>query len=387
MSDNGPAFASAAYNRSLRLLLFLCFATFLWPASVISASDPKEAVIAYVFVKDRILQPDEIAATKLTRVNYAFANIQDGEVVEGFAHDAENFAVLTGLKKANAALRILVSVGGWTWSGGFSEMAMSIESRKRFIDSSLRFIEKYALDGLDIDWEYPGLVGMDNPFRVEDRENYTSLLREMRLRFDQEEARFGRKLLISVATGASEEFLAHTQMDQVARYVDSVNLMSYDYVEPSSSPLTGHHAPLFANPAGPTGISADDSVKAYLAAGVPAEKLVLGVPFYGHAWSDVPDTAHGLFQSGKPARLDASYRNITSSFLNGGYVRYWDEAASAPYLYNQLTHTFVSYDDVESITLKAEYVSKHGLGGIMFWEYHGDANNALLDAIHAGFRK
>ncbi len=342
-----------------------------------------EAIIAYVFVKDRVLQPAEIAAGKLTRINYAFANIADGEIVEGFSHDAENFAVLTGLKTANPRLKVLVSVGGWTWSGAFSAMAQTAAGRRKFIDSTARFVRKYNLDGIDVDWEYPGLPGIGNPFRPEDRENYTALLRELRIRFDAEQKTLHRRLLTSVAAGASADFLAHTDMRAVAREVDTINLMSYDYYEPSSSAITGHHAPLFPNPADPNGVSADTSVKAFLAAGVPARKLVLGVPFYGHAWSDVGSAAHGLFQPGKPAGLDASYRNIVATLLNAGYVRYWDPIAAAPYLYSAATRTFVSYEDVESVTRKSHYALQQHLGGVMFWEYHSDSDQALLNAIYA----
>ncbi len=147
----------------------------LFPAEL---PKPKDEVIAYLFVKDRVIQPGEIAASKLTRVNYAFANLQNGRVVEGFAHDAENFAALNALKQVNPELQLLVSVGGWTWSGNFSDMALTMESRKAFIESAVQFIKRYNLDGLDIDWEFPGMIGDNNRFRAEDKQNYTSLLKE-----------------------------------------------------------------------------------------------------------------------------------------------------------------------------------------------------------------
>jgi chitinase len=343
-------------------------------------------VIAYVFVMDRALQAGEIAAEKLTRINYAFANLKNGEMVEGFQHDADNFATLNSLKSRNRHLQVLVSVGGWTWSGGFSDMARTVETRRKFIASAVAFLDKYRLDGIDIDWEYPGLPGIGNPFRAEDRENYTALLKELRQQLDVEEKVWKRPLITSVAAGASAEFLDHTQMGIVARYVNTVNLMSYDYYEPSSSTITGHHAPLFTNPADPKAISADASLRAFLAAGVPAQKLVLGVPFYGHAWSGVGPASNGLFQPGKPANIPANYNQIVK-LLKAGYLRYWDKTSSAPYLYNPVTRTFISYEDPESVRLKARYVLQHKLGGIMFWDYHGDSDGALLNAIHAAFEE
>ncbi|WP_433982858.1 glycosyl hydrolase family 18 protein [Tunturiibacter empetritectus] len=126
----------------------------------------------------------------MTRINYAFADLQNGKIVEGFAHDAENFAALNALKHANPSLTVLVSIGGWTWSGNFSDMSLTRQRRKIFIESAVQFIEKYELDGLDIDWEYPGMSGDNHRFRPEDKQNYTLLLKELRTRFNHEEENF-----------------------------------------------------------------------------------------------------------------------------------------------------------------------------------------------------
>jgi len=360
----------------------ICLPSVLFPARL---RKPNNEIIAYLFVQDRVIQPGEIAARKLTRINYAFANVQNGRMVEGFAHDAENFLALTALKQANPELKVLVSVGGWTWSGNFSDMALTKESRKMFIESAVQFVERYGLDGLDIDWEYPGMIGNNNRFRLEDKQNYTSLLKELRKRFDREEKKLRKHLLTSVATGASTEFLVHTEMHKAQKYVDTVNLMAYDFYEPDSDKTTGHHAPLFTNPADPKQISADASVREYEKAGVPAHKIVLGVPFYGHVWGEVADQNHGLFQPGKPVpNAFSNYGNIASEMLNHGFVRYWDSTASAPYLYSVASRTFVSYEDVESVTLKCRYVREHNLRGVMFWEYAGDSNGTLLGAINMG---
>ena len=147
--------------------------------------------------------------------------------VEGFPPtEAQNLSTLLALKRAQPALQVLVSVGGWLWSGQFSTMARSPASRALFLDSVVAYIERHNLDGLDIDWEYPGQAGAGNRFRPEDKENYTALLRETRMRFDVEGQRLGRPLLITIAAGASGEWLAHTEMSAVQRYVDSVNLMA-----------------------------------------------------------------------------------------------------------------------------------------------------------------
>ena len=329
----------------------------------------------------------QIDASRLTRVNYAFANIKDGRMVTGFGADAQNFALLTGLRKQNPAFTVLVSVGGWLWSTNFSDIALTEKSRSRFIESAIGFLRRYDLDGLDIDWEYPGMAGAGHRFRSEDKRNFTLLLKEMRKRFDRESIENHRRLYLTIAAGASDEYLEHTEMRKVQEYVDTVNLMAYDYVEPGDDPLTGHHAPLFTNPADERNYSADASVQAFEKAGVPAEKLLLGLPFYGHVWGQVPDLHHGLMQPGKPVpNADATYSAIAATMLDHGFVRYWDAAASAPYLYNAEKHIFVSYEDPESIAAKCRYVLQHKLGGVMFWDSAGDPAGVLLGAINQSLR-
>lgn len=360
---------------------------FLAAGSAFCASGSQPVVTAYVFTEGAALAPGQVDARKLTRVNYAFANIEQGRIVEGTPADAGNLAALTKLKSDNPQLTVLVSVGGWLWSGGFSDMALTRASRANFIDSVDAFVTRYKLDGLDIDWEYPAMAGFTQKFRPEDRQNYTLLVKELRERFDKMQKQMHRHLLITLATGGESDFLEHTEMGEVQKYVDDVNIMAYDYYEPGSQKITGNHAPLFTDPADPKGISADRAVQEYEQAGVPADKLVLGVPFYGHVWARVPPTNNGLFQPGERVpNAFSNYGVIVNSMLGHGYTRYWDAAASAPYLYNAEKQTFVSYEDPESLALKCKYVLAHHLAGMMFWDYASDPSNTLLDAIDTGFQ-
>jgi chitinase len=353
-----------------------------------SASPAAPMVVGYVFPQNSALQPGEIDALSLTRINYAFANIENGRIVTGFAEDAKNFSFLTALKRQNPSLTVLVSVGGWLWSTNFSDVSLTPQSRKLFIDSVVEFLTSYDLDGLDIDWEYPGMAGSGHLFRAEDKHNFTLLLKELRQRFDRETRKSHRKLYLTIAAGASDEYLDHTEMAQVQRYVDTVNLMAYDYYEPSSDGITGHHAPLFTNGADPKKISADASVLAFEQAGVPATKILLGLPFYGHMWGQVAENNHGLFQAGKPVPKGyAPYSLIMETMLNHGFTRYWDPIASVPYLYSQEKQIFVSYEDPKSLAAKCEYVLKHRLGGVMFWDYSGDPSGTLLRAINESLQK
>jgi chitinase len=378
-----PGIASRTLIAALLLLPSIC------PASPQPA---RPIIVGYVFQQDAPLQPGQIDAHALNRINYAFANIKGGRMVTGFAHDAENYAFLTGLRKNNPGFTVLVSVGGWLWSNNFSDTALTPKSREIFIQSVMDFLHQYDLDGLDIDWEYPGLAGSSRNFRPVDGHNFTLLLKELRSRFDEETRKTHRRLYLTIAAGASDEYLAHTEMGLDQEYLDTVNLMSYDYVEPGDEPLTGHHSPLYHSPSDTRNFSTDQSVHAFEKAGVPAEKILLGVPFYGHVWGQVADVNHGYLQTGKPVpNAYAPFSAISSTMLKQGYVRYWDSVADAPYLYNSDKHMFVSYDDEESLADKCVYIKEQKLGGAMFWDYAGDPNGVLLGtldrSLHAGATK
>jgi GH18 family chitinase len=346
-------------------------------------------IIAYLFSKEAGIDPKQVAADKLTHINYAFANIKDGKVVEGFARDADNLKVLTGLRSVNPALKLLVSVGGWTWSGGFSDAALTPESRRVFADSAVRYVIDHDLDGFDVDWEYPGLPGYGNVHRPEDRENFTALMSELRSSLDAAGRARGRRYLLTFAAGAFPDFLAHIEMGRIAAVVDFVNLMTYDFREAENDPLAGHHAPLYHNPDDPKPLSSASVVRDFLAAGVPPHKLVLGVPFYGRVWGQVQGTGDGLWQpGGKPSeRLDTSYGALSALVASDGFVRHFDSWAQVPWLWNARKRLFVTYEDPQSLGVKARYIREHGLAGAMFWEYTEDPSGALLGTLYDGLRR
>ncbi len=321
-------------------------------------------------------------------MNYAFAAIQHGRMVVASADDATNLAQLIVLRKQNPSLRILISVGGWSGSTAFSDVALTPQSRAAFIQSALELLKSYDLDGLDVDWEYPGLPGAGNRFRKEDRRNFTLLLKELRERFTNASAQTHRHLLLTIAAGAFDDYISHTEMAQVQKYVDAINLMAFDYYEAGVDAATGNHAPLFTDPADPKKDSADATVRAFEAAGVPAAKIILGVPFYGRMWQKVPNVNHGLFQPGKPApNGEPSYSVIKATMLDHGFTRYWDAKSNAPYLYSAEKQIFLSYEDPESLAAKGNYVLTHKLGGIMFWSYFNDPSGEFLGAIDQSLRK
>src|SRR5271170_5162380 len=293
-------------HRSKHSLCFLWLALTVAGFPALFAETPKVAapvIVAYVFPKHEPIQPGAIAARKLTRINFAFALIQSGKIVTEDPSDAANLATLIALKRDNPSLTVLVSAGGWLGSGNFSDMALTKESRQVFIQSVIQFIEQYQLDGLDVDWEYPGMIGAGNKFRPEDKQNYTLVLAELRKQFDQEEKKLHRQLFLTIATGASSEFLEHTEMDKVQKYVDTVNLMAYDYYEPGSDAITGNHAPLFTDPLDPKKISGDRSVHEYEQAGVPAERLFWASPSMDTSGDRYRTSITASFNQASPFRM------------------------------------------------------------------------------------
>jgi chitinase len=349
-----------------------------------------KVIIGYIFAgRGGPIDPSTVAASKMTRINYAFFQVKDGVMAERGADDAANLAVLTGLKKNNPTLQVVVSVGGGgEGSIGFSEMAATAEGRKKFVDSAMAMVERYNLDGIDVDWEYPGYTHVAGAtVRPEDKDNYTALLKELKTRFNQNEKRLGRKLYTSSATGATQIWLDHTNMREASKWLDSVNMMCYDWYNPVEK-NTGHDSPLYTNPADPKAISIDNAVKMYRAAGVPMKKIVIGVPFYGREWTGVEaGITHGLWQpiANKTPQMGMNYGRIEPLVNAQGFVRYWDPIGQAPYLYNAETKTFITYNDAETEIVRAKYVKSKKLQGLMFWQYTGDPKNVLLDAMNKGF--
>jgi chitinase len=349
-------------------------------------SGTDKVIIGYVFPGNRIINPEEIAAEKLTHINYAFANIQDGKIIEGFQNDSVNFAVLNSLKNRNPGLKILISVGGWSWSGNFSDMALTPESREIFIRSSLEFMQKHQIDGLDIDWEYPGLPGNNNTFRVEDRENFVALLKECREAFDQ--AVSGIHYLLTIAAGSTQSFIRANDMENVSRHLDFVNLMTYDF-SGEWNDQTGHHTNPYTSDYTVAKYSTDHAVRIFMDAGVPREKMVIGAAFYGRGWKHVaPGAHHGLDMWGKgPVGQRLTYDDIVRNILtDNNYTKHWDASARAPYLYNSTDSIFITYEDPASIKEKCTYILENNLKGIMFWQYFGDHEGELLNAINEGLK-
>ncbi len=328
-----------------------------------------------------------IQAEKLTHVNYAFINVKDGKVYSEMEQDSVILRELVGLKNVNPDLKVLVSVGGATWSGEFSDVAFTDSSRNVFSESITEFILKYQLDGVDLDWEFPGYGDGSRP---EDKENFTFLLQNLRSHLNMLELTEMRSTddpyLLTIAAGSSEWLVNLMELNEVVGFLDFINVMTYDFKGGWSS-VTGHHTNLYPSNHDPgSKFSASESVKLYLSYGVSPEKIMMGAAFYGRWWSGVTKQNNGLYQSYSGGAGALTYAGIYVGYLSDpDFKRYWDDKALAPYLWSNKYGIFITYDDPASIRYKAEYIRNKGIGGIMFWEYSQDYNGSLLNAITQGF--
>lgn len=345
---------------------------------------------------------DDIQGQKMTDLIIAFALIQDGsgiyvkdiEDVEGPAGIKPGFTDLFEQIAAVQAkfpdLNVSISIGGWG-ADGFSDMALDPVLRAEFVANVMDWLVTYDFDGVDIDWEYPvgpPWGGLPIVTRPEDKDTYPTLLQDLRDAMDALGAQTGKTYTLSTAVPASGWFIEAVDVVKVAQIVDRVKIMSYDYYGGWSG-QTGHSSNLYTNPADPDwgGFSSDAAINLYLNAGVPADKIVFGVVFFGRAWKGVEPgpNGDGLYQKYAATAYDhgVMYTDIQEFLKEGsGYTRYWDDVAKTPYLYNG--DTFITYTDAEAMALAADYVEEMGLAGLFTWEYAHDLTGTLLNIMKEG---
>ena len=352
-------------------------------------SEKQYMVVAYV-AGYREFDFSTIDVSGITHINYAFANIRNGEVVfdttkiDGVVPNAGDIVELNSLKVSKPDLKVLVSVGGWTWSGGFSDAALTEESRAKFARSCAAFVKEYQLDGIDLDWEYPNQPGAGNIHRPEDVQNFTLMLKAVREELDlmaKKEGK-GNHYLLAIATGADEAYVANTQLGELHQYLDFLNIMTYDFYNGWHN-VNGHHSNYLSS-AQPEmdKNSVVNAVEMHVNAGFPVEKINLGIPFYGRIWKGVDAKSDQiLFNKAETVGMGIDYVDFYQNINANGFTRYWDDTAKAPYLWNPTEKTFISYEDEESIKIKIEYLKNRGLAGVMFWEYSADKDKKLLNAV------
>jgi chitinase len=353
------------------------------------------------------------AAKLLTHIDYAFGRVANNRCeipnptvaleqsydttasVDGTADPAGDnqlrgtFHQLQELKRLHPKLRILVSLGGWGQSSGFSsavEPGVLHDFVKSCVDLFIRgefatgITAPGIFDGIDIDWEYPVSGGVE-PGRPQDKANFTAMASEFRRQLNA--VRPG--LLLTAALPAEGEYFANFELMKIARTMDFISIMAYD-LHWNSEPLTAFHSALFHDPTDPTGPGLHDrygdfALKGFLKAGVPSAKLVFGVPFYGKGWAGVEDVNHGLYQKATgQATVSGSYRELQQ--LPESADRHYDSVAVSCTVWSD--QTFWSYDCPQSLRTKMKYLRSHHVGGVMFWELSHDTPDGDLVHILVG---
>jgi chitinase len=343
-----------------------------------------------------------IPADRLTHLFYAFARIDDGRCVVDENAPA-HFQALAALKREHPQLHTMISIGGWN-AGGFSDAALTADSRQRFVRSCIAlFFEQYrgSFDGVDIDWEFPVYGGpLEITDRPEDRRNMTLLVQEFRRQLDALDTGRGPHRLLSAALpagrvqtdGPYDPALSY-ELKELGKALDFINLMSYD-MGTGFSKVSTFNAPLREVPQDPLAPeqrrwnSVEGAVQYYRQHGVPDDKLVLGVPFYGRGFKVTTESADGLYQPYSAPFEAGDWRRIQREFLDTpGWQRHWHPVAQTPWLYNAAEKVFISYEDPTSIALRADYAKAQKLRGVFTWELTGDDDSgSLLKAMAAPFK-
>lgn len=373
-------------------------------------------------VYGREFYPEDVDVSKSSHINYAFADIcwkkfgsrpnacqnediplqqdyvYDGEIIIGDNEvDLDNFAKFRAIRSAHPNLKLMASVGGWSWSKNFSNMAADEITRRVFANSIVKFLREYQFDGIDIDWEYPVEGGEEsNSRRPEDKQNFTLMMSAIRDALDAAGSEDGKYYLLSMASGQAENFIENADFANSVAYLDFINIMTYDF-SGSWQTLANHNSPLYYDknlPAKSAPKSAPrnnvrGALLGHLNGGVPNYKLVAGVPFYGKGWEGCPangeyqictatTTSFGTYETGL-----FDYFDLDRNYVNKeGYKRYWNDAAKVAYVYNPDKQVFITFNDENTMAYTASLVKTLDIAGTMNWDISGDRDNKLVTVLN-----
>ena len=362
------------------------------------------------------------AASKLTEINYAFSSVSAAglctsgdswadyqkpftadQAVDGVADTADqtlagNFNQLRELKAKYPKLKIVMTIGGWSWSNQFSQLASTAAGRQAFVNSCVdQYLNgnipglpagaaKGIFDGLDIDWEYPNEPGNGNPYGPQDTADFTALMQTFRGAIDQAGKANGDHYLLTADVSPNQYTAAQQlQLPQLAKSLDWFNVMTLDFhgAWENQSDFTANLLPDPKDPqASNDKFSIVQTVQYYEQHGVPASKIALEIPYYAHAWTGVSSANNGLYQSATGASPEdqAAYSVVADE---PGTVHY-DPVTASIWKYDAASGTFYSYDDPQTVAEKGLYVDLAGLRGASVWSLDEDTSNGALTNALAG---
>ncbi|GAB0091410.1 CHIA [Sergentomyia squamirostris] len=314
------------------------------------------------------LLPRDIDPHLCTHINVGFANVVNNTL---FLDDVlrKTFVEMTALKKINQQLKILIWTGGAD-TGGFADMVKDHTSRKHFIQSLKSVLETYRIDGIDLDWEFPG--GFNRQ-----RQHFSQLLHEIRREYQREH----RTYLLTVAVAAPRPIVdVAYDVGEINNYADFINIMTYDYhFYAPSSPFTGINAPLFAreNERGLMAmLNLNYSVNYWHEAGMDRDKIVIGLPTYGHSFRLVNPLNRRIGSPstdfGSTGVLGfTSYSEVCWFQQNNIFVTtVFDNETCSPY--TTAGTEWISYDDVQSLECKTKWAKESDFGGVMIYSLNTD---------------
>ncbi|CAH1954839.1 unnamed protein product [Acanthoscelides obtectus] len=331
-----------------------------------------------------------------THIIYSFVGLNaDGTIKivdKKLDVDNNNFKKFTALKQKNPKLITIVAIGGWEESGQFSHVVSDPKLRATLVTSAVKFMQTYGFNGFDLDWEFPGQRGGAKT----DKQNFSKLIKELRAAFDKHGF-----LLSAAVNGVGWSVDVSFEVPVLNKYLDMINVMSYDYHGPwDVNKVTGHHAGLYPSAIdvahGETQLNVDASIRGWIQRGADPQKLNLGVPFYGRSFtlSNPSNAALGapISGPGKPGPYSKDsgslgYDEIVKLQKQGGWTYVWDDKQKVPHAYKG--DQWVGYDDPRSLEGKVKYAKTKNLGGIMIWniatdDFHGVSGRKfpLLTAIN-----
>jgi chitinase len=331
----------------------------------------KKCLLAYVGSGEI----NESDAKKLTHINIAFGQLNSDGTVTAKEHDKVQMISL--LRKWNPELKIVLSLIG-SEPNSFSECCKTNENREAAAKAIAKAVDELGLDGVDLDWEYPCVPSNGSDTDIQDKVRFTLFCKVIR---DALDALKGNRRIFSIAAGADLYYVHCVELKELSKYLDYICLMTYD-LKCGFHALAGHHTALYSKVGDVFRNSCDQALRLFHESGVPKEKLLMGAAFYSRKWTELENRNHGLLQICKTGgNYGPDYDVLEAEYINkNGYIRYWDEEAKAPFLFNG--STFISYDDEESLRMKAQYVNENEYAGIFYWEHKCDKTRKLLKILH-----